>query len=162
MIRDKNAFTLIEAVIVIGILSVLLAILAPTLVGTFKESDIDSAVTTIISDIRIAQANSTSGKDEAQWGVCFQNSTDDRYFILSPPDDCPVSGDPTPSSIIKTEVFLKEGMAFTSPASGASTLISFSRIRGEITANTTITITLRGLTRTINIDKSGLIYCSDC
>lgn len=63
------AFTLIEILLAVALLSMVLAITLPLGQESLNKSELENATTLITQTIRSAQANAKAGKADAQWGV---------------------------------------------------------------------------------------------
>lgn len=70
----KSAFTLIEALIVVSILTILAGVASLSLVSYSKTVDSDNSRGTIISALRQAESNSMANVGGKPWGIHLENS----------------------------------------------------------------------------------------
>ncbi|MDO8436165.1 MAG: hypothetical protein Q7S82_02140 [bacterium] len=78
----KNSFTLIEVLVVVGVLVILLAISVPAFKVFYKESDLNNSVEEIINALRLAQSNALASEGASQYGVYFSTTTLPQQYIL--------------------------------------------------------------------------------
>jgi len=71
----KQAFTLVEILGVIAIMSILFAISLPVYTSFLTSNEVDNATKTTVSTLRKAQLQAMAVKDDAQWGVRLTSST---------------------------------------------------------------------------------------
>jgi len=69
MQRHKSGFTIIELLLVIGIITIIGAVFLPVSVDYQQRNDLDVSQTTFAQSIRRAQQLSISGEGDSQWGV---------------------------------------------------------------------------------------------
>lgn len=81
-IRKGGAFTLIELLIIIGILVILTAIAVPAFRSFQKESDLKNTTQEIINILRLAQSQALASKRNRPWGVWFSTSTIPQQYTL--------------------------------------------------------------------------------
>jgi len=77
-----KSFTLIEILIVIGILVVLIAIAFPAFRFFRAESDLNNSAEEIINTLRLAQSKTLASDGASQWGVYFSTSTTPHQYTL--------------------------------------------------------------------------------
>lgn len=80
--KKAEGFTLIELVVIIGILIILIIIAFPGFNSFKKESDLENSTEEIISTLRLAQAKALASEGASQYGVFFNTSTDPHRYIL--------------------------------------------------------------------------------
>lgn len=151
--KAKSGFSLIEVIIVIGILAVLTAGSIGIYSNYSKNVELDTSANSIISDLKSAQSKAINGEESLKWGIRFINGTDDYYEIFSTSDSYTVGVSPE-----KKTVYLVKGVTFSDPSEGTSKDIIYDKIRGTITSDTTVKITSGGTEKTINITALGNIY----
>lgn len=143
-------FTMLEAVIVIGLLSAVSATLIG-FYGSFSQNvDLEAASRTLISNLKTAQSKAIAGIDGSgdnladQWGVCLRNpaGANNDYYEIIYSKTTPVSCSDTNTYGVNTTVYLQNGIAFSAPASGLTQLIMFNRITGTLTSGSNISISL--------------------
>ncbi len=81
-IKKGRAFTLIELLIVIGILIILTAITVPLFRSFQKESDLKNTTQEIINVLRLAQSQTLASRRDKSWGVWFSTSTIPQQYTL--------------------------------------------------------------------------------
>lgn len=153
--KHKNGFTLVEILIIMGILAVLFTITSLNLTNTVPQSSLDNTVRLFIADLKQQQLNALTGNTEGQgsssdYGIYFTsgkytlfrgssyNASDTANFDVVT-DDIDTSSTSTGSVI----VFIKN--------SGI--------IKNFSPSNNTITFTQTniGSQKTITINKYGVI-----
>jgi Tfp pilus assembly protein FimT len=77
-----KSFTLVEILIVVGVLIILVALAFPAFRSFQVESDLDNSVEEIISTLRIAQSKTLASEQASQWGVYFSTSTIPQQYTL--------------------------------------------------------------------------------
>lgn len=132
-----RAFTLIELILVVSIITIVAASSSPLLIRFFNHSQFESASHQLISTINKAQEYALANKDNAVWGICLYNSQV-RLFSAS----CESPG-------IKEDFSLPASVS----VSGLTTT-TFSPLRAEPSGQ--LTITLQGPTNSQNININAL------
>lgn len=69
--KMKKSFTLIEVILVIGILAFILGLTIPFLMDFNSSQNLDETTEEIISVLRKAQSKSIAGEKDSSWGVNF-------------------------------------------------------------------------------------------
>ena len=147
---NNKAFTLIELLIVIGIMIVLATVSFLSLASYRQQQTIRLASQSLTTFIRDAQAKSVSQESGLQWGVRFYTQPAGRaaYYLFTDPT--------TPLNTVA----LPGGVEYD-PAMGALPKdVVFSRITGLPSPPTTIILRLTNqtaVTRTITINAQGTI-----
>jgi len=67
--RRKNAFSIIEVLLVLGIFFLIVFLSLPLVRGVFYQNDLEDASLLIVSTIRQAENNSRNGLEDSVWGV---------------------------------------------------------------------------------------------
>lgn len=141
---------MLEAVIVIGLLSAISATLVG-FYGSFSQNlDLEAASRTLISNLKTAQSKAIAGIDGSgdnladQWGVCLRNpaGANNDYYEIIYSKTTPVSCSNTLTYGVDTTVYLQNGIAFSAPGSGTTQLVMFNRITGTLTSGSNISISL--------------------
>lgn len=148
--RKSQGFSLLEVLIVIGIIAILSVIGTGYYRGFFKNVELDLSAKTIISDLRQARAKAMAGEDGLKWGIHFINGASDSYELFSTAADYAAGA-------VKTTTFLQGTVIFTNPAEAAVLDIIFEKITGT-TAASAVTISSEGDTKTITITSQGNVY----
>jgi len=150
--RRPNAFTFIEVLIGISIISIAAVLGFGYYKNFFTEVELDSTSKRIASDLKNARTKALSGEDNKNWGVHFVNGTDDYYEIFNTPTDF------SDASATTTEtIYLTGGLTFYSPIEGASSTVVFSKINATTTSST-ISILSGNQSSTITIGAFGVVY----
>lgn len=151
MFRD-GGFTLLEMLLVIGILSVLAVAGFAYYRNSVKNIEFDEAAKDIIATLNDARSRALAGQSGWNWGVNFVNSSTPYYQIFSSPTNF-ANG----STTIDSTYYLPGTVAFSVPsAPNGSTSILFNKITG-VAATASIAIIFEGATSTISVSTIGTI-----
>ena len=77
-----KSFTLIEILIVIGILAILVVMALPAFRSFRAEADLNDSADKIINTLRLAQSKTLASEEANQWGVYFSTSTLPHQYTL--------------------------------------------------------------------------------
>src|SRR3989338_6845560 len=80
-----RGFTLVELILVFGIVAMVSALSIPFLLSSQVSSDLNSLTITLVSTLRRAQQQAQSGQNQASWGVYF-DSGNNRYVLFQGAD----------------------------------------------------------------------------
>lgn len=80
--RCANGFTLVEVFLVIAISSIIITMAVPIYGNLIVKGERREAVTRVISNLRLARANSSAGKRQSSYGVYFDASSTKIKMIL--------------------------------------------------------------------------------
>lgn len=153
---EKKGFTLVELLLIIGILIVLIALAFPAFRYFQKESDLNNSAEEIINTLRLAQNKTLASEEDSQWGIYFSTSTDPHQYTLFKGANFisrATSSDEIqklPKSVEIYEINL---------VSGGSEVV-FNRVRGETNQFGQVSIRLKTdptKTKTIYIENSGQV-----
>lgn len=150
-LSPKRGFTLLEILLVIGVL-VVIAAMSRDFYGSFVGgAQLDENASTIIYDIRNTRDKAMNGQDDRLWGIHFVNGGADYYETFSSPTNYS-----DPAKAVNVTSYLKTGITFSYPSEGQNVDIIFSKIGGTTTpANILIQAGIS--TRTISIKGQGLV-----
>ncbi len=146
-----RAFTLIEILIIIGMVAVLASASFLGLAGFRTSQDLKSATRTLVAVLRDVQSRSMSQEDDKFWGLRVSQPTKEAAVFQG--SSCAYATETS-----KTK--LKNSLEFRVPASG-NLDICFEKISGYSSAGSDVTITIGVVgdvnERTITIYKNGRI-----
>ncbi|MEK7547139.1 MAG: fibronectin type III domain-containing protein [Patescibacteria group bacterium] len=133
----KKGMTVIELVMVIGIIGVVSLLTTTSLVGKRGQTDLTNTAQQITSLLREARARSVSQTSSTSWGVHFENSTTTPFYALFYSSNYG-------SSTVIGHYKLPQTVAYDSSSisPGSSTNITFSQISGNASASTSVRIYL--------------------
>ncbi|MBZ9569857.1 prepilin-type N-terminal cleavage/methylation domain-containing protein [Patescibacteria group bacterium] len=80
--KIKKGFTLVELLVIVGILVILAAISAPALRFFQRESDLANSTEEIINTLRFAQNKTLASEGASQYGVYFDSTTSPHQYTL--------------------------------------------------------------------------------
>lgn len=152
--QHRQAFTIIEVLVVIGILMTVAVVSLLALTNSRGSEDLNSTAQEIVSTLREAQSRTLSGSNSASWGVYFGNPTNTAPFYAL------FYGTYTATHTIG-HYPLPADLQYLSSSitSGSSYTLTFSPVSGIPSASTTLTINLpaQNLNAYITINAPGLI-----
>ncbi|MDD3646962.1 MAG: type II secretion system protein [Candidatus Dojkabacteria bacterium] len=82
LFRSTDGITLIEIVIVIGLLAILAGVSIPIYRTSFTKGDLDTSASQVLSTIRLAQSKAMGGEDASKFGIHFDTTTTPDQYIL--------------------------------------------------------------------------------
>jgi prepilin-type N-terminal cleavage/methylation domain-containing protein len=132
----RAAFTLIEMIVVIGIVAAIVMVTVPNLLGKRNTGDLKNTATQIAALLRQAQNDSMAQKNGLSWGVHFQNTTATApfyAFFSSSSSAYNASGIAGYYRLPNTVSYLTSTLS-----SGSSLDVVFSQILGSASASTSI------------------------
>ena len=155
-VRGERGVTLIEVLVVIGILLTLIGIASISFLPYRSKSTLDTAITTLISDIKSQQIKALAGDTEGRstndnYGVHFETNSYTFFHgsVFNPLD--------TSNATVSLNEGLQIGSIFPSSQVVFSTksgeIISFSQAQNSITLEDTV----EGSSKTVNINRYGVI-----
>lgn len=128
-----RGFTLIELLIVTGISVVVLTVGALGLFNYRSAQDLRLAEQQIISVLRDAQSNATTGEDGRTWGVRFTGGSRGTAVLIS------LGGGYATSTATTT---LKSALEFRDPTDGSVKDVIFDRLTGYLSSGVAVIIKL--------------------
>lgn len=158
---EQRGVTLLEMLIVFGILTVLASFGFLAYFGYQRAAELNANTRVAIDYLRQAQVNSQAGSDFKTWGILFTNPTGsggDKLEFYSCSAACNASGDCGGTRTIKEVYTLSSGVSFTTPADNATKDICFDKRTGKM-QGTDENIVLSGVTATstVTISTNGRI-----
>jgi len=147
-----KAFTLIETLTVIGVLSILALIIIPIIDSLQSGIDFDNTVQEIISVLNLARNKTIASEGPGQWGVFFSTSTN-QYVLFQGTDyyNRTVSSD----KIYK----LSEGLEF-SEVNFQGQEVVFNSLNGRTDCPGSLALEGGNRTGNIYVSSSGLTFLS--
>lgn len=153
--NHRPGFTLVEVLIIMGILAILFTISSLNLSNTVPQSALSNATELLVADLKQQQLSALTGNTEGQdnssnYGIYF---TADKYILFR--------GSVYDANEASNFDINLDNISTSTTASGS--VIIFQKNSGEIlnfqTSNNTITLTHNdiGHSKTITINKYGII-----
>jgi prepilin-type N-terminal cleavage/methylation domain-containing protein len=136
MDKRTKGFTLLEMMIVFGIIAVLGLVAGLNLFGTKGGATLTDTTQSIATVLRQAQSDSMAQENSSQWGVHFDNTTSTSPFYAL----FYSSNGTYASSVISSRYLLPAGICFTTSSvpAGSSTDVVFSSLSGAPNSSGTI------------------------
>lgn len=153
--RKDSGTTIIELVLVIGLIGILATIFLVNLQGRKGKTELTTTTQQITALLREAQSRSVAQSSSTSWGVHFENSTTTIPFYAL------FGGTYSASSRIGYyRLPATVNYSTSSLASGANREITFTQITGTASASSSITIfstTDLSQSSTISVASSGAV-----
>lgn len=151
---NNKGITLIETLLVIGVL-VILAVTGSGIYRNYsKNVELEANASAIISDLKSVQSKAMSGEDGFKWGIRFVNppaGADDYYEIFSTATDY-LGG------TVKRRGYLTDRITFSDPIEGDNNDVIFNKVRGTVDSQEQVILTFEGINRNITVTTIGTIY----
>ncbi|MBZ9578286.1 hypothetical protein KJA14_00250 [Patescibacteria group bacterium] len=147
--------TLVELVVIIGILVILALISAPVFRFFQKESDLNNNTEEIINTLRFAQNRTLASEGASQYGVYFDNTTSPHQYTLFKGTDF-ASRDSSSDEIHK----LAKAVEFYEINLNGGNELVFDRVTGKTSQPGNVSLRLKvdlTKTKTIYIESSGQV-----
>jgi len=146
----SKSYTLIEVIIVVGVLAILTGLASLSLVSFSQAGDIEAAKTIVGGALREAQANSEARIDDKPWGVYLETN---RVVIFSDSGSGYVANAPTNSTRV-----LPNKTTLSWNLTGGGDDLEFSLRSGQPTKTGTITFSgSAAKTQVLTINTQGMI-----
>lgn len=152
---NRQGTTLIEIVLVVGLIAALGTVVLLNLVGRKGVSELDATAKQIAAILREAQSRSVSQSDGAGWGVHFENSTSTAPFYALFRSAYSAQNRRGYYRLPSTVAY-----ATTSIVLGGVREISFTQITGTANASTSVQVFLlsdSAVSSTIYVASSGAV-----
>ena len=140
MKKNVQGFTLIELILVIGLVAVIGATASPFLSNFILRNNYETTTDKLVSSLRKAQQYSIQGKQDSVWGACLSANVI-RLYRGSCAAPIFAEDFDVPSTITIT--------GFTDT--------TFSRLRGEPSTALAITLTSAIGTKAVTVNAAGMI-----
>lgn len=153
----RRGFTLIELIVVLGVLSTLTGLSYLTLFGRIQQTDVTSVVVSLIADLRSQQVRAMSGEQTNGSGSYGAHLDTNQYVIFS--------GSTYSANDPRNTAFPVSGAHLSTTFAGGH--VVFSPGSGEITgfspsANAiTVTSVEGGSAKTIRLNRYGVVMSED-
>jgi prepilin-type N-terminal cleavage/methylation domain-containing protein len=148
----KRGFTLLEVLLVIGILSIIGVMGVSYYRNAAKNVTFTTTIATLENNIKAARSKAMLGEGGTKWGIRFVNtSQDDYYEIYSTPTTYT-----DVAKEIESTIFVTSGVTFTDPVESTVKDVIFSRISGTTTP-TTVSLISEAQTKIITITALGSV-----
>ncbi|MBI5220525.1 MAG: hypothetical protein HY978_01650 [Candidatus Liptonbacteria bacterium] len=155
LLASHAGFTLVETMLVIGVMVIMAILIVATLYGRKGGTELDNTNRRIATLLREAQSRSMAQASSTNWGIHLENSTNTTPFYAL------FYGTYSTSSRIGYYALPADvGYATSTIASGAAVELSFAQITGTVPATTSITLFRRSMTSqttTITVTPSGAV-----
>jgi len=156
--KHNNGFTLIETLLVVGVLIILLSMSVVLLGPSQKQSDLQSSSQEIINALRRAQNRTLASENESTFGVFIDTISNPHQYIL-------FQGVDYVNRVLALDEIssLPESIEFSVVNLGGGDEIVFDRVDGTTSQPGSITVRLKSppsQTRIIYIDALGVIETS--
>ena len=149
---NKKGFTLIEVLVVIGILGIILALALVTSLGSFKRNTFQTEQSILVSVLEKARNKSMNNMFELSHGVCYISP---NYVIFRDSPSTRCIAEVTTNEIIPADGNIANLSNFSASLSPTNSVI-FSQLTGK-TASTTIFMTDGIKSTYITINNEGTI-----
>lgn len=146
---QEGSFTLMELLIVIGIVIILASISIPALRNIRPSLQLSGTTRNLVTDLRYAQQLAVA--EQVDHGVCFSTTTEDKYQIIR---------HGTVTSTIK-EVLLPKGINFQYISPLADNEVRFNPYGAAKEEATTTLSNTKNVTKTIKVSPSGFVKILD-
>lgn len=155
---QREGFSLVELLVVIGIVAIISTIGVNSFLNFKQSKTLDVEVDTVVAEIRGVMSRARAQQDGLQWWIHFQNTSgaaNDFYTICSGAyttsgTKCDEEGGTRFS--IRT---LPAGIIFLDPVEGASKDVVFAKATGLPTEDKTIAISFNQFGKTIEVNSNG-------
>lgn len=158
----RSAFTLIELILVIGIVALSSVVILPNFLASRQKRSLEGAAGIMVAQLNYTQQRSRSQEDGKQWWLHIHNPAgagNDYYTICAGTDysgtmgaNCAAEGGSEISRItISPEVSL------TDPSEGGQKVIAFAKSTGTVSSQALIVFSAGSLTKTITVETSGKV-----
>lgn len=166
-LNDKKGFTIIELVIVIGIISILSIIIIPSYHAGQNQFALQRSAHKLAQDLRKAQemamsSNEISGKNPTGYGIDFKKSRS-NYYILFANLNSNTQRDGSDQDLETIELESKIIISDLSPSNNFSILFSppdpITWVNNSSSKTAEITLSIQGTneTKIVRVNPAGLI-----
>ncbi len=155
MDKQRNGFTVVELMVIIGLMAIIATFAFSQLSGRRGSLDLSTTTQKITTALKDAQTKAITNERESDWGVRFVNNGNGNSFFA-------VYAQSYQTSTVVIRYGLPATVSYetSTVASNSFRDIIFYRLSGNPSASTTITIksTIDGIgSSTVRVASSGLI-----
>ena len=151
-----KSFTLVELLLMVGILIILAAIAIPTFRSFQKEVDLNNSTEEIIATLRLAQNKTLASERASQWGVYFETTTQPHQYTLFKGENYAA---PRDSSFDETHKLPSAVEIYGIDLNGGNEAV-FNRVTGTVNPSGSLSLKLKDdLTKnkTVYIEEAGRV-----
>lgn len=140
---QMSGFSLLEILLVIAILSIVATAISPFLFGGKTSIEVEEEAKKIAGVLKIGQNKAMTMENGSAWGVHFDNVTSSLplYYLFE--------GNSYATGTSTNQYYLSSGIIFQAPIAGTSTDAIFNKRTGNLSSNTSTTITIKSLSPAI-------------
>ncbi len=140
----QSGFSLLELMVVLGILSFLVASVGPMYGQVRSKATLDAATSTVADLARLAQVRAASSKNDTSWGLALSGTT---LVVFSG------------SSFASRDqgLDLRESLPSGVSVSGLTEVV-FAKLSGAPTAATSIVLSNVGGSKQVDVSAKGAVY----
>ena len=150
-----KSFTLIELLLVVGILIILIAIAVPNFRSFQKETVLNNSTEEIIATLRLAQSKTLASERASQWGVYFETVTQPHQHTLFKGENYAARD----SSFDETHKLPSAVEIYGIDLNGGNEAV-FNRVTGTVNPSGSLSLRLKSdltKTKTIYIEETGRV-----
>lgn len=143
MVRKQNGFTIIEMLLVVGIMGILTVVAAPLYASLNNSNQLDAATHLIVQDLYQAQTHSRNQTQDSAWGVAINGQvitlfSGTSYATRNAANDVTYT---VPSAI----------------ALSGTTQVVYSKLYGLPTSTGSFNLSGGGKTATVSVNSKGTV-----
>ena len=155
-LEREEGISLIEVIISVVVIAILAVGVMHSLLPYRQEIALDEQAGEISDYLELARVKSIGMTNNKAWGVHLENpdSGSDYFEFYSTVSDYTEKN-------VAVVIYLSWGTEFSSPVTGSSSTIQFTKDTGEATISSVAIIAGNGNSRTINANSEGVISVSE-
>jgi len=136
-------------VVILGILGVA----GSAYLGSYQKNlNLEKDARQITSYLELARSRSMAKENNKVWGIHFENPGSGTDFFKIYSTDSDYAG-----GTVSETIYLSSGVEFSDPSSGNTEDIQPSKLSGEISNTASIAVISGSTTKTITVNKKGMI-----